>query len=285
MARACSEAQRSRPLGEAAARSFFETRFEALGAPDQGLLTAYFTPAYPARSVRDAEFSAPVRPAPADLRTLKPYPDRAAIEDQPAAQALAWLRPEDLFFLQVQGSGRLAFEDGRRVKAVFAGSNGRPYLAIGRVMRDEGLLAPEQTSAGAIHRWLADHRGPQADALMRRNPRYAFFSLAPDDGRTPAGSAGVALPARRALAVDPASHPMGELLWIDADHPALAGAPPRYAGLALALDTGGAIRGAGRADLYLGAGPEAGVEAGLVQHQLRLYRLVPKGAGLRAAQP
>jgi membrane-bound lytic murein transglycosylase A len=145
-------------------------------------------------------------------------------------------------------------------------------------MRARGLLPPDQVSAEAIHAWLADHRGADATALMQLNPRYAFFRLAPDDGAPPAGAANVPLPAGRAAAVDPAFHAMGELLWIDGEDPTLAGAVPRYRRLVTALDTGGAIRGPARADLYLGEGPAAGAEAGRVRHTLRLYRLVPKDA-------
>lgn len=279
LAAVCRDAEALRGAGEARARAFLEARLVAAPEAAAGVLTAYFTPLYPARHAADAEFSAPLRPAPADLKQRTPYPDRAEIEARPSADALAWLRPEDLFFLQVQGSGVLAFEDGTRAKALYAGANGRPYVPIGRVMRDDGLLAPGQTSAASIHLWLAEHRGPAADAVMRRNPRYAFFRLASADGLAPAGAAGAPLPARRALAVDPAYHPFGEPLWIDADQPKLAGARPRYTGFAEALDTGGAIQGAGRADLYLGEGEAAGAEAGLVDHALRLYRLVPREPG------
>jgi membrane-bound lytic murein transglycosylase A len=142
-------------------------------------------------------------------------------------------------------------------------------------MRAQGLLSADQVSAQAIHDWLADHRGPDADALMRLNPRYAFFALGPDDGRPPVGAANVPLPAGRAAAVDPADHAMGELLWIDAESPVLAGAFPSYRRLVTALDTGGAIRGPVRADLYLGEGAAAGVEAGRIRHTLRLWRLAP----------
>jgi membrane-bound lytic murein transglycosylase A len=270
----CREAQTLGPLGEAEARRFFDARFEARAIPGEGVLTGYFAPIYAARRAPDGEFSAPLRPKPAVVADL----DRAAIEAQPAAEALAWLRPEDLFFLQVQGSGALVFEDGARAKALYAANNGRPYTPIGAAMREQGLLAPGQVSAQAIHDWLAAHRGPDAAALMQRNARYVFFRLAPDDGRAPPGAAGVPLPAGRAVAVDPTQHPMGELLWIDGERPTLAGARPLYQRLVTALDTGGAIRGPVRADLYVGEGAAAGEEAGLVHHRLRLWRLVPKAA-------
>jgi membrane-bound lytic murein transglycosylase A len=142
-------------------------------------------------------------------------------------------------------------------------------------MRDKGLLAANDTSGDAIRAWLADHRGAQADAIMRLNPRYVFFTLAPDDGSEPVGAAGVPLPAGHAIAVDPAEHAMGEVIWIDAAAPILNGAFPRYQRLVIALDTGGAIKGKVRADLYMGRGPAAGAEAGRVRHSLRMYRLIP----------
>ena len=225
----------------------------------------------------DLDFTAPVRARPADLgdTSQTPYLDRTAIEGLPPGKPLAWMRPEDLFFLQVQGSGVLTFDDGKRMKALYAGNNGRPFVGIANPMRDRGLLAADNVSADSIRAWLAAHRGPDAEAIMRLDPRYAFFSLAVDDGRPPVGSANIPLPGGRSLAVDPSFHQMGELYWVDANAPILNGAFPTYRRLALALDTGGAIKGAVRADLYAGSGPGAGREAGRVRHALTLYQLVP----------
>jgi membrane-bound lytic murein transglycosylase A len=142
-------------------------------------------------------------------------------------------------------------------------------------MAKQGLLTGE-ISADAIHAWLAAHRGPDADAVMRLNPRYVFFHLVKDDGRPPSGSAHTPLPPGRALAVDANFHALGELFWVDADKPIIAGAKASYRRVALALDTGGAIRGPARADLFLGLGAAAGTEAGKVHHRLKLWRLVPK---------
>lgn len=302
LARICRNARAIGPLGVDEARRFFEANFVAERSAGEGVLTAYFAPEYPARRAPEGDFSAPVRGKPADLKVvdgglfdptmagrpsaavdpgdgqLQPYPDRAAIEATPPGKALAWMRPEDLFFLQIQGSGVLTFEDGQRLKALYAANNGRPFVGVANVMRDRGLLARENTSGEAIRSWLADHRGPDADEIMRLNPRYAFFSLAPDDGRQPVGAANIPLPPGRAVAVDPAFHSLGEVLWLDAEAPILAGAFPAYRRLVLALDTGGAIKGDVRADLYLGLGAAAGAEAGRVRHTLRMFRLVPRGA-------
>jgi membrane-bound lytic murein transglycosylase A len=295
----CTRARLQVGTDEAAAKAFFEDNFRADLRPATGLLTAYFAPEYPAREAPDEIFSAALRPKPDDLtatdadpadgagrKSVRPsldgdhlaQPDRAEIEAQPVVKSLAFMKPEDLFFLQIQGSGVLVFPDGRRVKAIYAADNGRPFVGIARPMTEAGLLPGARTSGDAIRTWLADHRGPEANAVMDKDPRYVFFTLAPDDDKDPEGAAGVALPAGRSLAVDPSYHAYGELYWIDASAPVLTGAAKAYRRLAIALDSGSAIRGDVRADLYLGRGDQAGVEAGHVRHSLVLVRLVPIGA-------
>lgn len=276
LAEICARARARGLWDEPSARAFFEQNFRLEAPGDSGLLTAYFSPVYNARIRPEGEFTAAVRPAPADPPSLAvASPDRAQIEARPCPDALAWMRPEDLFFLQIQGSGVLVFPDGGRKRAVFDATNGAPFVGIARPLRDAGLLTGDNTSAEAIHAWLASNRGPRAAAIMNLDPRYVFFRLAPDDGAEPIGAAGARLIAGRSLAVDPSLHRFGELLWIDATAPVLSGAPPAYRRLAVALDAGGAIRGEARADLYLGRGPEAGLEAGKVRHSLRIYRLAP----------
>lgn len=295
----CAAAATIPVADDSQARRFLESNFRARWLGGGGVLTAYFAPEYPARTAPDDTFSAPVRQRPEDLVTLDlgrfdpalagrkisgrvaggsfvPYDDRGMIESAPALTPIAWMRPEDLFFLQIQGSGTLVMADGRGVKLAYAASNGRPFVGIASILRDRGLLADSDTSGEAIRRWLADHRGPEADAMMRQDPRYVFFKALPDD-REPAGAAGVPLVPGRAVAVDPAFHAMGALLWIDAESPALAGAKASYQRMVVALDSGGAIKGAVRADLYMGSGAAAGAEAGRVRHTLNLYELVPMG--------
>jgi len=300
LAELCRRARAAGPMDERAARGFLEANFRAEPVGDGGLLTAYFAPEYEARASRRDTFTAPVRARPPDLvmidlgqfdaslagrkiagrivgGQLVPYPDRTAIEAAPAEPVLAWMRPEDLFFMQIQGSGVLRLPDGRRLKAAYAGNNGRPFVGIANILRDRGALAASDTSAEAVRGWLAAHRGAEADEVMRQNPRYVFFKLAADDGAEPTGTAGLPLIPGRSLAVDPARHALGGLYWIDATAPSLAGAMPAYRRIAMALDTGGAIRGEVRADLYLGAGAAAGAEAGRVRHVLSLYALAPVG--------
>lgn len=293
---ACERARAlaSGPVSPSDARTFFETGFVVVAAETAdgrpGLLTAYFAPEYEARRAPDPEFDTPVLARPDDLvrdgttvsqrqpdGALGPYPDRAAIEAAPPPAApLAWMRAEDLFFMQIQGSGYLTFEDGGHARAAYAADNGQPFTGVARPMADEGLLPRNGTSGEAIMAWLAAHRGPEARAVMDRNARYIFFRLDPDDGGDPQGAAGIPLPARRAIAIDPASWRYGDLVWLSADAGGLPGARSGYEGLVMALDTGSAIRGPVRADLYMGRGDAAGREAGSVRHPLRLWRLIPK---------
>jgi len=350
--RACASASRTRVIGDVDAKRFFEQHFRVEVLPGEGVLTGYFAPVYPARAIRDSEFSAPVRPPPPPARLATPAattamdplslakgadrpagsvdnpipgtsasgdqnaaddpsvadpiaglldPDtprvttvpplatpeqtqqslplrdaeRAIIEQSTADDAIAWMRPEDLFFMQIQGSGVLVFPDGERKRAAYAGDNGKPFVGIARVMVHDGLLPQNGASGDAIRRWLSAHAGAEADQVMRRNPRYVFFRVGDDARGEPMGAAGVPLPPGRAIAMDATHHTFGAPYWIDAEAPSLAGAAPQYHRLAVALDTGGAIRGPIRADLYFGTGDVAGREAGRVKHVLRLARLVP----------
>ena len=270
----------SKPVTPSAARAFFESGFTVIAAETAdgrpGLLTSYFAPEYPARRAADREYDMPVLARPAGWTRGQTLPVRADIEAAPPMPALAWMKAEDLFFLQIQGSGYLTFEDGSKARAAYAADNGRPFVGIARPMAERGLLPANGTSGDAIRAWLAAHRGPEAREVMALNPRYIFFRLDPDDGGHPAGAAGVPLPARRAIAVDPAHWTYGDLVWIGADGGNLRGARGSYQGLVVALDTGSAIRGPVRADLYMGRGVAAGEEAGTVRHPLRMWRLVPR---------
>ena len=282
--RQCERAQHirrtSRPVTPSMARAFFEEGFGVVAAETAdgrpGLLTSYFAPEYSARRLPDREYDTPVLGRPAGWTRGQVLAERAVIEaGPPPSPPLAWMRAEDLFFLQIQGSGYLTFEDGSKARAAYAADNGRPFVGIARPMAERGILPANGTSGEAIRAWLAAHRGAEARAITALNPRYIYFAMDPDDGGDPAGAAGVPLPARRAIAVDPASWTYGDLVWISADAGNLVGARHGYSGLVVALDTGSAIRGPVRADLYMGRGYAAGEEAGAVRHPLRMWRLVP----------
>jgi membrane-bound lytic murein transglycosylase A len=294
----CAKAKVLGPVDASAARRFLEANFSAELSLNSGLLTGYFSPEYEARLQPDPAFSAPLRARPDDLIVLElaafdaslsgkrivgrvqqgrfePYPNRQQIETQGLGRPLLWMKPSDLFFLQIQGSGTALLPAGERRKLVYEAANGRPFVGIAKTLRDRGLLPDNGTSGEAIQAWLIAHQGPEAEAVMWTNPRYVYFSVGTDDGQEPLGAAGKPLSPGRAIAVDPAYHDYGDLFWIEAGAPALTGSFPAYRRLVAALDTGGAIKGEVRADLYFGRGAGPGLEAGRVRHALRLYRLRP----------
>ncbi|WP_157138673.1 MltA domain-containing protein [Asticcacaulis biprosthecium] len=277
-------------------KAFLITRFQVEAVPGEGLLTGYYVPDYQAEYAPTTEFSQPVRPKPDDLVVIPgsqltppstavkiaarkvgdkyvPYYTRAEIELMPVATSY-YMRPEDYFFMQLQGSAFLTTPDGKTVYSAYAADNGRPFVGIAKVMQERGYLAPNQTSGDNIHKWLAEHRGPEATEVMNINPRYGFFVIQPD--RTaPVGASGLSLPPGSAIAVDPTLNPLGDLFWIDANAGTLADAFPVYQRMVSALDTGGAIKGQIRADLYVGHGAKAGTEAGRIKHKLKMWRIVP----------
>ncbi len=295
----CARAQGLNGADAQTVRTFFEANFRIEPVKGTGLLTGYYSPEYQARPSADAEFSAPLRARPNDLLILdlasldedpaakrqvgriqqgrfEAYPDRAEIEQAGLGDPILWMRPEDLFFLQIQGSGSAQLPDGQRYRLVYEASNGRPFVGIAKTLREQGLLPDNGTSAEAIRQWLSANRGAKADQVMQTNPRYVYFTLGPDDGTEPMGAAALTLIAGRAVAIDPTQHRYGDLLWIDAGAPVLTGSFPLYQRMVSALDTGGAIKGEVRADLYLGRGDAPGLEAGRIRHNLTLYRLRPR---------
>ena len=281
----CREARRTRPEGT---RAFFEKWFEPIsvaGAGDAGgtLYTAYFEPELAGSRVRGGPYRTPIHGVPSDLRKGVPYFDRAAIVDgalDGRGLELFWLAdPVEAFFLQIQGSGRIRLPDGTVARVGYAGKNNRPYKAIGRVLVDAGIMPLEEVSTQSIKAWIAANPD-QRDALLNANPSYVFFKERPelaDPSLGPIGSAGVPLPALRAIAIDPKYHPLGVPAWTDFDSPV---GPIRR--LVVALDTGGAIKGAGRADFFFGSGDAAGEAAGATRARGRLVTLAPTAALRRA---
>lgn len=280
--------------------AFLNAHFRVEKVEGQGLLTGYFVPDYEAQLAPDAEFSQVVRTRPADLVTVPgsqmtpassapkaaarrlgdlyvPYFTRAEIEQMSAYNVSGtqyYMRSEDYFFMQIQGSGFLDLPDGKRVYAAYAADNGWPFTGIAKTLTDRGILDKTQTSGDNIHAWLAAHRGAEATEIMNTNARYIFFVIQPEQSE-PVGASGLALPPGSAIAVDPLLNDMGDLFWIDADAGALKESFPTYQRMVAALDTGGAIKGQIRADLYVGHGQRAGSEAGRIKHSLRMWRIVP----------
>jgi membrane-bound lytic murein transglycosylase A len=307
LAAACGEALTLAPGDDAGMRAWLERSFRPR-PPVPLLLTGYYEPELRGALAPDERHAVPLRSRPADLvdtdpatapremrgrragrlvdGRLQPYPDRAAIEAgaiDAAAAPLLWVADGvEKFFLQIQGSGRVLLPDKRVIRVNYAGQNGHPYIAIGRVLADRGVMPREQVTMQAIRGWLAAASSGGAAALLNANPSYVFFrradELRPKDG--PLGTLGVPLLPGRSIAVDRAHLPLGLPVWLVTRDP-VSGRP--FARLTIALDTGGAIRGAGRADLFWGWGAEAAERAGRTRETGELYLLLPRPPELAAA--
>ncbi|WP_221400849.1 murein transglycosylase A [Parvularcula dongshanensis] len=300
-----AEALREAP-SPAAARSFFEMQFTPVEVrADGSLFTGYFEPSYPARAQAQAPYTAPVLTRPPDLLTADlgafkedlqgqdivgrvegdrfvPYPDAETIAADPpeGAEALAYIDPNDLLFLQIQGSGRLVFEDGSVLRAGYAAKNGRAYVAVGRTLVRDGAMALEDVSMQSIMAWLRSASPEDAARVRHSNPSYVFFrplTLA-DDALGPLGAQGVQLTPGRSLAVDRRFHAMGAPVFLATER---TEENPAYARLMVAQDTGGAIRGPVRGDVFFGAGEAAAEAAGTMNAEGRLFVLLPQRLAAR----
>ena len=302
---ACRLAARA-AAGEIAARDAFEAALTPVrlraADPDtgerreRGLLTGYYEPYVEVRLTPGGDFTQALRRRPDDLVTvdlgrfddslaghrivgevrdgqLVQYKDRDAIETLNAGEPFAWGRPVDVFFLQIQGSGRLLYPDGHQERAAFAAHNGLPYRSIGRELIERGELQAHAASKSGIEAWLETH-GPQATAeLFAVNPRYVFFDTRALDNPElgPSGSSGVALTPMASIAVDPAYHAQGVPVWLSADLPELGA----WSGLVVAQDAGGAITGPLRGDFFWGWGEVAERRAGSTRAQAEWVILLP----------
>jgi membrane-bound lytic murein transglycosylase A len=208
------------------------------------------------------------------------YFTRAEIEDGALAGKgleIAWARdPVDLFFLEIQGSGRIRFPDGTEMRIGYAGQNGREYVGIGRLLRDRGILPPGGANMQSIKAWIRANP-EQGRALMRENLSYIFFKELTGPG--PLGAMNVPVTPRATVATDPNFVPLGAPVFLQLDRPVADG-------LWVAQDTGGAIKGPNRFDTFWGAGPQATAIAGGMSASGNALILVPRGVAARAvAQP
>lgn len=303
---ACDAARQVPDGDDAAARAFFETWLVPYAVTDgrdsTGLFTGYYEPEIKGSRSPGAGYKVSLFSRPGDLvavepgtfsgenATLKagrklpsgeivPYFDRNEIDHGALAGKrleLIWLAdPIDAFFLHIQGSGRIRLPDGRVARVSYAGQNGRTYVPIGRVLVERGEMTLDQVSMQSIRDWLKSHP-KEASALMAQNPSYVFFreiiGVTADQG--PPGTLGAAMTPGRSLAVDRTVIPLGAPVWLDTTDP-LDGS--KLQRLMLAQDTGGAIRGTIRADIFWGWGAEAEERAGRMRQQGRYYVLLPKG--------
>lgn len=292
------------PQDAGAVRSFLQNRLQpyALQNPDgsqTGLITGYYEPVYPGSQSKTAKATVPVYSVPDDLiivalddlypelkgkrvrgklqgRKLVPYPDAASIGDKGVtAPVLAWLQdPMDLQFLQIQGSGRVRLADGSQMRLAYADQNGQPYKPIGRWLVEQGQLKSGQVSMQAIRAW-ATANPKRIPELLASNPSYVFFRVLPPSNEGPQGALGVPLTAEYSAAIDPKAVPLGSLIWLSSTRPDNNKAINRPLA---AQDTGGAIAGAVRADLFWGTGDAAGELAGHTKQQGRIWLLWPKEA-------
>lgn len=276
-------------------RSYVESHFAPFLLSDRaggaGLFTGYYEPELVGSLRPSAEFPIPLYGRPEDIKVVdgraQPYFTRAEIDGGALAKRgleLLWLAdPVDAFFLQVQGSGRIRLTDGRIVRVGYAGDNGHPYTAIGRILVERGEMTKDTASLQTIRDWLRNHPA-DAGPLMHRNARFIFFREVAGDG--PIGSQNVVLTPGRSLAVDPAHIPLGALLWLDTSYPAgtpEAGQPLRR--LMVAQDTGSAIKGVVRGDLFWGSGEAAARYAGPMKQPGRLFLLLPIAAKQASVSP
>jgi membrane-bound lytic murein transglycosylase A len=210
---------------------------------------------------------------------LVPFSDRATIDSGSIAHRgleLCWVDDAvDAFFLHIQGSGVVELDGGGVMRVGYAAQNGHAYTSIGRVLMDRGELPKEEVSMQSIRAWLGAHPD-QAASILHENASYIFFHELTGEG--PLGSLGVPLTAGRSLAVDRAFLPLGLPLWLDAEAPVAFGdGTTELRRMVVAQDTGGAIKGPVRGDVFWGHGEEAAEVAGRMKHQGRLWLLLPKG--------
>ncbi len=298
----------------AAARAFFESRFVpyrvAAGREREGLFTGYYEPLLHGSRTSHGVYQTPLYGLPADLVTvdlglfreqlkgqriagrvenerLVPYQTRGEIARFGLTSAKAFVYiddPIDAFFLQVQGSGRVTLDDGTTLRAVYAGQNGHPYTAIGKVLIEKGALVRENVSMPAIREWLKAHPD-EMQSVMDVDASYVFFAEKPvgDPALGAEGAEGVALTPGASLAVDHTIHAYGVPAWVETNAPdADAGKPDvAFRHLLILQDTGGAITGAVRGDVYWGFGPDAGAIAGRMKSRGRMTILLPKEIAAR----
>ena len=286
----------------AEARAFLERSFvpqRVVHAAPEGLLTGYYEPLIEGSRTREGRFQTPIHRRPADLVNvvdeaqrgavgakftharmtsggLVPFPTRAEIEggalNGQGLELLYLADPVDVFFLQIQGSGRIRLTDGTVVRVHYDGKNGHPYTSIGRYLIDKGMLAADKVSMGALGRWLRADPA-RGRLVMHQNASYVFFRALPDSAKGPLGVLEVPLVAGRSLAVDPSVHTLGAPVYVDAPTLTHARSGEPFQRLMVAHDVGSAIRGPERGDIYFGSGEQAGRIAGVTKHPGHLFVL------------
>ena len=287
------------------ARQFFETRFRpfrVVPEDGEGFLTGYYEPCIPASKVETEEFRWPILARPTDLVTfgldpppigfpkditgarrltdgsLAPYLDRAQIEAE-RRDPIVWVRDAvEAFLIQVQGSAQVEFLDRSRARLAYGGRNGLPYTSIGKILIEAGEIAEGAMSLASLKGWLRRDSARGLD-MMRRNRSFVFFQLVEDFDPElgPIAGAGVPLTPLRSIAVDRTIWAYGLPFWIDAELPWSDDTSMSFRRLMIAQDTGSAIVGPARADVFFGSGHRAGARAGSIRHRAEFVVLLPQG--------
>ena len=311
---ACAAAARQTgTVSKARAKAFFEQHFAPNAvshAGPKGLLTGYYEPLMEGSRTAQGKFQTPVYKRPPDLVNLvdetqrasvssslsharktdkgvEPFFTRAQIEQGALKgknlELLYFTDPVDVFFMQIQGSGRVRLPDGSVIRLHYDGKNGHPYTSIGRYLIDKGLLAADKVSMGALGRWLkADpDRGKM---VMWQNSSYVFFrELKGEEAKGPLGAMNAALTPGRSLAVDTAHHTLGMPIYVTGEGMTHVNKAGGFQRLMIAQDVGSAIKGPERGDIYFGSGDAAGRLAGVTKHAGKFIVLLPNDAAPRAA--
>ncbi len=275
---------------ESSARAVIQALFtpvEIVSQDGASRFTGYFEPTFEARLRPEYPYTEPVPGKPDDListsgqvwQTLpsgerRSYPIRAEITES-GVRPLAYAHPADVFFLQIQGSGRLILPDGRTLRAAYAAHNGRPFVSTANWLINKGWISRGEASMTGIRAWMDRTTPARAREAMNANPRFVFFTIEPegDPNLGPKGSLGVPLTPLGSIAVDEDFHPLGVPMFIQTIAPGLGGT---WSGLVVAQDTGGAIKGPVRGDIYFGTGDAAGAAADTVNAPGRIWVLLPR---------
>lgn len=301
----CTRAEQLETYDNAALHAFYEEWFTPYQVrnPDgseHGVITGYYEPLLKGSRTKTPRFQYPLYTAPNNLlvvdmsgiypqlkglrlrgrlqdKRIVPYFNRAEINDGTGSLSgneLFWAENAiDLFFLQIQGSGRVELPDGKQMKVGYADQNGHPYVSIGKKLVDSGALKLEEASMQGIKAWAEKHPD-QVDTLLKQNPSYVFLRELPDSTPAPLGALGVPLTNEYSIAIDPRIIPLGAPVFLATTYPNNSAPLNR---LMLAQDTGGAIKGAVRADFFWGFGESAAIQAGKMKQQGRLWVLFPRG--------
>lgn len=253
--------------------------------------TGYYEPIVEVRKKRRGKFRFAVPGPPGDIvkkdgkiyqkrkkkKKLRLYPERKNIKPK---NVLAYARVEDFYFLQIQGSGRLKFKNGKMVRAVYHQYNGHPYVSMGKWLLDSGKLDANKGSMQGVKEWMRNASRKEVRRAMNMNPRYVFFKKQPigDENLGPKGAQRVPLTPLGSMAVDLDVYPLGVPMYIDTKVAAFGGG--QWTALLIAQDTGGAINGQVRGDIFFGTGDEAGEMAGTMNSRGRKWVLVPRNVAL-----